>query len=655
MTSIRRVGELLKNVVGLFCVLGWLSLQAATQSAGASVQSNPAPSSDPTLTQTIRPDGSISSEWTNPDDTRFCHSEFVNLGNGKTRRVSTVFRKDGTIYYENTYTTNSDGSAVSEFIYPDSTHKTNGTAVTLTIGIDGSVSESSGSKSYAQPPTGRAISGTEQSASPQAAPATKPPNVTMSPARYTFTPSFGKLYLDLRYEPTTALEVNPSARPTGQLTFGKEVKEGFFKNDTFFVLSFEPDANRPLFSDPGAAIASSPDGKSFVHGIQLGYKFLYDVPFDSIATSNIRIQLPTLAPSAQATNEIKFKFNGITMDIPGTASGAPGHGSALPNPPPLPSPNFMGALNLNDVIQSLDFFNCPAGSGCVATPSLDLKVNYGSSGPIISSFGPGNLDASRIQRMRLDWLQLKRQQWEFIGQPIQSTEGTPNASVENPGATSPNNSAATGKDPKTLLRASYGRYSSMPSIHIGADGGSSFFNGNTPPTFNLHGAALWGKKFMVGPMGGYGQTSIAPAGSIGGHAAGQTFVDQTLRSHSGMFGAEFEADTWRVAKLEFGAGANVVGQTINNAAGFCGFGNATSPAGCHVFTTKTTHNTGIGSFVQGGVSFKVTHHLSLTTGLRYETQPSIKSPASSGSSIGVNRLTPFGGLEFNYNWSHTRQ
>jgi hypothetical protein len=132
-----RIGDLLRNLTGLVCLLGWLSLQGAAQSTGASAQPNAAPSSDPTLTQQIRPDGSISSTWKNPDGTLFCHSEFVNLGNGKTRRVSDVYRKDGTIYYQNTYTTNSDGSAVSEFQYPDPTHKTNGTAVTLTINPDG--------------------------------------------------------------------------------------------------------------------------------------------------------------------------------------------------------------------------------------------------------------------------------------------------------------------------------------------------------------------------------------------------------------------------------------------------------------------------------------------------------------------------------------
>jgi hypothetical protein len=59
MSPSHRVGELLRKLAGLVCLLG-LCLQAPAQTPGASTQPNAAPSSDPTLTQQIRPDGSIS-------------------------------------------------------------------------------------------------------------------------------------------------------------------------------------------------------------------------------------------------------------------------------------------------------------------------------------------------------------------------------------------------------------------------------------------------------------------------------------------------------------------------------------------------------------------------------------------------------------------
>jgi hypothetical protein len=215
-------------------------------------------------------------------------------------------------------------------------------------------------------------------------------------------------------------------------------------------------------------------------------------------------------------------------------------------------------------------------------------------------------------------------------------------------------SATAMPDKKIIQGAKNGTWTAKPNLQFGADGGASFFNSNRPAFFDINGAVLWGGRNQIGLIAGYGHTNSAPAGSIGGHAAGQTFVDQTLSSKTGMFGAEFARETWGVAKLELMVGADVVGQTISNAAGFCGFGNATSLAGCHIFTTKTTHNTGVGSFVGGGFSYKLTHGFSLTTGLRYDTQPSIKSPASSASNIGVNRVTVFGGLQFNYDFGRHR-
>jgi hypothetical protein len=265
MKSTHRVAELLTNFAGLVCVLGWLSLQGVAQSPGASPQPNSAPSSDPTLTQTIRPDGSISSEWTNPDGIRFCHSEFVNLGNGKTRRVSTVYRKDGTVYYQTTYTTNSDGSAVSEFQYPDPTHKTNGTAVTLTFNPDGTVRESSGAKSYEQPAAAQATSATAtvpsspgsagaatQNSSPVTVTVTPPiqthnvPTLTTLPPWYTVNFDNSTLTLTPQVPPANAQITDNFTRIIGKHT----LKLGFDlsrlgSDKTFLFVNHQSSGNTP--------------------------------------------------------------------------------------------------------------------------------------------------------------------------------------------------------------------------------------------------------------------------------------------------------------------------------------------------------------------------------------------------------------------------
>jgi len=210
-------------------------------------------------------------------------------------------------------------------------------------------------------------------------------------------------------------------------------------------------------------------------------------------------------------------------------------------------------------------------------------------------------------------------------------------------------STGTGTQQKTIVQA-YNRYPNRPEIQFGANGGASFFNGNASPAFYIYGSALWGgNTFKVGPIGGYEQVSDAPAGSIGGHGPGQTFVNQTLRSRIPTFGAQFVAETWRGVTLEGSGGLAIVRQTEGLASGFCGLGNATSPAGCHVLSMTTTQNTGVGAFAQGGFSFALTQHISLTTGLRYVHQPAIKSPSSSGSSISVNQVTPWVGLQIDWN------
>jgi hypothetical protein len=331
----------------------------------------------------------------------------------------------------------------------------------------------------------------------------------------------------------------------------------------------------------------------------------------------IHISVPQLPASAdQTTNETIIHIYGLTVSLGGTTS------ESVPGPVITPTV-FVG----------------PPGSDYANTPTDDLELIHRPKELWKIRFA--NIIALEEIWRRLDGITLTTTS-NASGADATSN---PNASTFSPTAPPPSTGATTQKrlQNRWMMRAG--------TFQFGTDGGASFFNSNRPAFFDITGAVLWGGRNQIGLMAGYGQTSSALAGSIGGHAAGQTFIDQTLSSKTGMFGAEFARETWGVAKLELIVGADVVGQTTNNTAGFCGLGNATSPAGCHIFSTKTIHNTGIGSFVGGDFSYKLTHGLSLTTGIRYDTQPSIKSPASSGSNIGVNRVTVFGGLQFNYNWS----
>lgn len=435
MSPSHRVGELLRKLAGLFCLLG-LCLQAPAQTPGASAQPNAAPSSDPTLTQQIRPDGSISSVWKNPDGTLLCTSEFTNYGNGKTKRFATVFRKDGTVYYQNTYTTNSDGSAISEFQYPDPTHRTNGAAVTLTINPDGTVRESSGSKSYEQPATAQATStaapvpatpgstgATSQSSSPitvtvtgtsgasitlQLSPTnpTSPQNVSGGPSG---APGTGKAFVFLTYEEPA----DQTAPSSGSGTATSRSPGDIFAGQ-----------NWKHFADSGIAEFSSQSGTFTSPGIQFGNAFIFTSPLDTSATYKLTVYVPQPAPSA-------------------TPSG--------------PSTVNLSALTNMDTLKLFPFvteFNCPSGSGCVTTPSLDLTVNSGPGGPTITSVSPGGQESRdnfvKFRQHFLDNWTLNKEPWVLLG-----TTQTPGGSPQ------PNAPASSGEPTLTQSTNADGTLSSV--------------------------------------------------------------------------------------------------------------------------------------------------------------------------------------------------
>ena len=588
MRSLKSTRELTRRLAGLLFLVASAAFPSFAQNPNGSAP-NAAPSSDPTLTQTVNSDGTLHSVWKNPDGTLMCESDFTDHGGGETTRVAKCYQH-GVLYYTHTYTTHSSGSSTSELVYAANNEK-----VVFNANPDGTPVKTGGTESASGQPT----------------PSTTPFNPANPPIPYTVTLRFNQL--DFRYEPTNGQNAVPAAKPPRNLKgLEKAIQEDNRKHRSSFLFSYEA-AYRPAFSDPGVAILTSPRGTYVSHGIQVGFKFVYDVPFDKITYNYVRIHLPTPAPSSTTPlNEIKFHLNGVTLDLPGGNKGGSTDRPFIPE-----------NINVNDFTQSQIHF-CPTNTPC--TPGLNVTVGLAPAGSNITDVAPSN-------SLPPDWY------LDVIARDL---------AIDPLSGTGIEILPAPGTDRKTVLRGGYGTYSRRPAIQIGGNGGVSFLNGNTAPTFNLYGSALWGKRFMFGPIAGYEQTSDLPAGSIGGHGAGQTFVDQIVRSHSLKFGAEFAANLFRGARAEAGGGFAAAWQTTQDSAGFCGFGNATSPAGCHVLGTTTTHNTGIGSFVQGDIAWKITHRLSLTTGIRYDTEPSIKSPSSSGSNISVNRIVPFGGIQYTF-------
>lgn len=211
-------------------------------------------------------------------------------------------------------------------------------------------------------------------------------------------------------------------------------------------------------------------------------------------------------------------------------------------------------------------------------------------------------------------------------------------SMPEPSATSTPSAAgapsgATPKENKSVSTSGF-----TPSIQLRGFGGATIVNGNTPATAGFDGAVLFplGNRVLVGPTAGFQWVNSSIVSSIGSMTAGSTFANESVGFNQGNFGGTigFPFGGWQ---LGIQGGATVASSTITQQTGFCGLGNATSPAGCTVSSTTNTHDTVVGPFVGGYISHSIFSHVGVFVEYDYQllrdTQPNPTNP--SGPSVTV--------------------
>lgn len=167
-------------------------------------------------------------------------------------------------------------------------------------------------------------------------------------------------------------------------------------------------------------------------------------------------------------------------------------------------------------------------------------------------------------------------------------------------------------------------------------GGAAFINGHTAATAGLDGAVLFplGNRLLVGPTAGFQWVDSSIVKTVGTRQPGSTFIDTSAwfnqvnlgaraeyRFHYGVNGSgygnpidKYYRDVWDVG-VE--AGVTVANSKITQQLGFCGQGNATSPAGCNVFSTVKTHDTVTSPYVGGYIGHSIFPHVGIFVGYDY--------------------------------------
>lgn len=182
----------------------------------------------------------------------------------------------------------------------------------------------------------------------------------------------------------------------------------------------------------------------------------------------------------------------------------------------------------------------------------------------------------------------------------------------------------------------------MPTIQLRGFGGASFINGSTPGTSGFDGAVLFplGNRILVGPTAGFQWVGSSQVQTIGGGAPPSTFIHVDLGFKNGNFGGQLAFPVGGFV-LGLHGGATVAGSTITQAEGFCGTGGPTLPAGCHVLSTTTTHDTVVGPFLGGYISHSIFPHVGVFVGydyLRLKDTTAAGTPGGTGTSSGAHSI-----------------
>ena len=179
-------------------------------------------------------------------------------------------------------------------------------------------------------------------------------------------------------------------------------------------------------------------------------------------------------------------------------------------------------------------------------------------------------------------------------------------------------------------------------------GGTSFINGNTPPTAGFDGAVLFplGNRILVGPTAGFQWVNSSIVQTIGGGPPPSTFIHTSVGFKNGNFGGtidfipclnvpHYPNETMRLVAMDtdigIHGGATVAGSTITQATGFCSGTGGSLPPGCTVLSTTTTQDTVTGSFVGGYISHSIFSHVGIFVGYDYHllkvTKPNATNPS----------------------------
>jgi hypothetical protein len=204
-----------------------------------------------------------------------------------------------------------------------------------------------------------------------------------------------------------------------------------------------------------------------------------------------------------------------------------------------------------------------------------------------------------------------------------------NLNVDAPAVLGP---GVPAQPPPSSSQTSMGTTGAGIQFQLRGFGGASLVNGNTPATAGFDGGVFFplGNRISIGPTAGFQWINSSIVNSIGSQQPGSTFIHTGAGFKQGNFGGSV-GFPFGGFQLGIQGGATVANSTITQQFGFCGLGNATSPAGCTVFSSTTTHDTLVSPFVGGYISHSIFSHLGVFAGYNYhfglkDTKPNATNP-----------------------------
>jgi hypothetical protein len=624
----------------------WLAAQPnSAQNLPPSGQSAPAQTTpansygDLRLYQTTNSDGSITSNWTTANGTSVADDKFKDNGDGTTTWTSDHYLADGkTKYSITTFTTKADGSSVSTTVYPGKR--------TLVINADatGKITEMKETPPPVKPQAGGPQASESEQVAATPAPVTEPPTTVYVQPVTGLDYNYGAIKITFPPKANGSTEESTPTNPESSANTDQYLP--IYGRTQVFIITLPPGLK---VTDPGFVVSGPSSGSAANSAVtpnvaKLRFRACIQqvpntvscyAPVGPITTGKASlitadeaggtadqaiIYLPTIALSNQI-NGLKFGLSGALI-------------------------NTTGESQLNFIItgSTPGLVSVPRASGSVSaagSPYISVVVSPGSNGPQINLAQSTEPDAL-IHNGETNWAlyekveELDNALW--MGW-LNKLDPENSSAVPNP--TEPANSAsATGPTTTSSVTPHEKNPVSMsgftPTFQLRGFSGPSFINGNTPATAGFDGAVLFplGNRIMIGPTGGFQWVNSSIVQTIGSQQPGSTFINTSAGFKNGNFGGriaipfQFTHPTGAlVDAFSIDAGAIIANSTITQQSGFCGLGNATSPAGCTVTSTTSSSNTGVGAFVGGHISHSIFPHVGVFAGFTHYFLPTIPSPS----------------------------